>query len=789
MAIISQQILHVYIQLTQYLEKDVIHMKNRIIAIILIAFISTQACIITNIFSTKEDHGNEIIIGDKKIQVNAVYSDKSAKEIVDAAIQYDSYRNFLLVNVIPPRNSELNSQFLILDSSTIKDKLSIKLTNEPRITYFNDIEFNPGDWEELLTLSSDVTWSIVKKEIGEYDFVFFADRNIFNFDHTQTYMLHFYSSNFPNVKYVWIEDSTLSGKTPGLSALIQPVVMSGPAFSVPWDFITHYIHFDLPLFDDLNEIVCSFGDVSSPDKYNCSKSELDRNVVSHNSVIEQAEENHDEEIVNNHESPSSNFINEDIQGTIYYLAEDPEGPDRIEAINLVTGEIQVIRAEYRETTGYDPISEESFTAEFPEKLFGIDISPNGNELAFISYSIKADGPTQKGQYSLSVLDLISGNVEDILLLDEPYGGWEGSWILWMGSPAWSPDGSEIAFIQIINNPYYALIHVVDVKTSEIDVWTFFNDIDWKGRLSWELDGAFLGGASDSNMITGSEMTYQHLVRIYPDAGSFDFIIVNANSESNIQIARDPNWSSDSSKVVFSYTESPFNPYLQFNICSIDADGFSNYQEHTSGPQQDTFPYWSPDGRHIVFARKEPIDFTNQVDGAVVENSAALEDDLWIIPIDSDEPIRITNTPDILETYPVWIADTSRMDQEESDNSDITHGILKGAIRNPSGPFPKGQVTAENIITGVTFSDEVKSGDQGNFKIDVVIPGTYVVYAYYLDGTWGYTQYSICEWDRNPRNPDECKDKSHSLIEVIVNQGEIIDNINIYDYLPGSTFGQ
>ncbi len=120
------------------------------------------------------------------------------------------------------------------------------------------------------------------------------------------------------------------------------------------------------------------------------------------------------------------------------------------------------------------------------------------------------------------------------------------------------------------------------------------------------------------------------------------VTVNIHGGHRVQLtdpalnAQVPNWSPDSTKIVFSI----FPPDGPFNIAIINADG-SGLRQLTfdSGDRASVFPSFSPDGTKIIYTRILPDGnrelFTMNADGSNVQRltrTAALERFAhWIIP--------------------------------------------------------------------------------------------------------------------------------------------------------------
>jgi Tol biopolymer transport system component len=142
---------------------------------------------------------------------------------------------------------------------------------------------------------------------------------------------------------------------------------------------------------------------------------------------------------------------------------------------------------------------------------------------------------------------------------------------WDGFPAWSPDGSQIAFES--DRDGNLEIYVMDADGSNARRLTFdgiHNSIYGRGIIAWSPDGSQIAFASGEGIYVmaadGSNM--RHLT----DEGW------------------DPAWSPDGSQIVFNWDR---------DIYIINADG-SSQQNLTGNSVLDRNPFWSPDGSQIAF---------------------------------------------------------------------------------------------------------------------------------------------------------------------------------------------
>jgi TolB protein len=191
-------------------------------------------------------------------------------------------------------------------------------------------------------------------------------------------------------------------------------------------------------------------------------------------------------------------------------------------------------------------------------------------------------------------------------------------------PAWSPDGSTIAFCA--QHGRRSAVYTVNTDGSAL------TKLSPEGRNDcdpvWSPDGASIA------------------VDTYPSDGTFRtrLAVMNADGTGRQVILGTgynffPDWSPDGTALVFS--RGLGNGFGDYDVFTVDVDG-SNLTDITNSPHRSEWtPAFSPSGTWIVYPREQ------------AESNAA-PDDLWIRSSDgTGRPHRLTDTRHSDEWNPSW----------------------------------------------------------------------------------------------------------------------------------------
>ncbi|HET9436987.1 MAG TPA: hypothetical protein VFO64_02210 [Gaiellaceae bacterium] len=154
------------------------------------------------------------------------------------------------------------------------------------------------------------------------------------------------------------------------------------------------------------------------------------------------------------------------------------------------------------------------------------------------------------------------------------------------SPAWSPDGSRIAFATSRHGGTNYEIYAMNADGSGL---TRLTNNTWNdGSPSWSPDGSRIAFASNTA------------------SGISELFVMNADGSnptqltSNMDFESTPVWSPDGSKIAFgknAYQGAAGWTGTDIYVMNADGSGATNLTQH---PDVDAQPSWSPDGSRIAF---------------------------------------------------------------------------------------------------------------------------------------------------------------------------------------------
>jgi TolB protein len=215
-------------------------------------------------------------------------------------------------------------------------------------------------------------------------------------------------------------------------------------------------------------------------------------------------------------------------------------------------------------------------------------SPDGSELAFVSRSL----PTFRRQHAGIFIKELKGDNVRLLLQDDK---------VWPRDPTWSPDGKRLAFVRgpkpvqapagLGSRPTFfdrAQVFTINLDGSGLRQLTH-SDTSFSRRPAWSPDGTTIAYTSGPS---SSKWTKADICLIDPDGSNPRQLTHGGANEDN----SDPSWSPDGKEIAFSS-----NRYGTYELYIMNVDGTNLRQVTHDLLIGAHHPSWSPDGRQIAFA--------------------------------------------------------------------------------------------------------------------------------------------------------------------------------------------
>jgi dipeptidyl aminopeptidase/acylaminoacyl peptidase len=199
-----------------------------------------------------------------------------------------------------------------------------------------------------------------------------------------------------------------------------------------------------------------------------------------------------------------------------------------------------------------------------------------------------------------------------------------------GQPAWSPDGTKIAFY----SPSAGNLDIYTMNADGTGRARLTTNPDNEGNPAWSPDGTKIAFARGSQGIFTMNADGTNQTQISNTAGvnypawspdgtkiafhrNLDIWTMTADGTGQTQLTNtpgfdngEPSWSPDGTKIAFNTTRNEPDPSAcgpcNDEVFAMNADG-TNQTRLTNNPASDYGPRWSPDGTKIAFVtnREEP----------------------------------------------------------------------------------------------------------------------------------------------------------------------------------------
>ena len=251
-------------------------------------------------------------------------------------------------------------------------------------------------------------------------------------------------------------------------------------------------------------------------------------------------------------------------------------------------------------------------------------------------------------------------------------------------PAWSPDGSKIAFVKwSVGTQDDGW--VTDVWVMEADgsgQHKIAEDPGWEGRPAWSPRGDRIAFVRDGDIYT-----------VNPDGTD------EARLTDNDVPDDDPDWSPDGTKLAFSRYDRDKD---EWGIYAMDADGSGQHEipVDVSTPDDQEFqgdkdPAWSPDGTQVAFSRDRYYYFDETLEFALR--------DVFVANADGSGTRAV---------YTDWDSDTQVDWQPLADPEAVSGGAPETTvILGPSGPGgPSATFEFVSSTPGSTFECSLDGSD-------------------------------------------------------------------------------
>ena len=239
-------------------------------------------------------------------------------------------------------------------------------------------------------------------------------------------------------------------------------------------------------------------------------------------------------------------------------------------------------------------------------------------------------------------------------------------------PAWSPDGSQIAFIS--KEHFLYVINVADGERQLLSRWT-----SW--HASWSPDG--------------------HKLVIMGDRLSLRIFDLKAGTETEIPgtgLGNSPAWSPDGKQITFRDSQDG-----NWDIRLIDIDG-RNPRWLVEAPTEERYPTWSPDGSKLAFSSLDKR-----------------ESQIFVMDFARNNKIRQLTALPFTAQAPIWSPDGKQI-AFSGKNAQSVRGIYvvsaeggKPELLIPGGsvpawccPFTRFAITPREKLT--TSWGKIKEGD-------------------------------------------------------------------------------
>jgi len=184
-------------------------------------------------------------------------------------------------------------------------------------------------------------------------------------------------------------------------------------------------------------------------------------------------------------------------------------------------------------------------------------------------------------------------------------------------PTWSPDGTQLAFST--STPTENIIP--DIYTSDADGSDLTNIT--KSSEEWESAPDFSPNGSQMCFSGGNLKIGSGIYIMNSDASNPTRLV---GDESPYRLYSDCDWSPDGTKIAYTYNPESGGNVGYGDVYVMNADG-SGKTKLTKSPDDELDPSWAPDGTKIAFSSDRDYDY-----------------DIYIMDADGSDVAQVTNLP-------------------------------------------------------------------------------------------------------------------------------------------------
>lgn len=340
-------------------------------------------------------------------------------------------------------------------------------------------------------------------------------------------------------------------------------------------------------------------------------------------------------------------------GSLLYIAYDrPENNFRPNPDGLETWEYSKVHPQEMRIELLDLASGAKQVLARERGIVGMALSQSRDKLAYMAYSVALGNPEQADVYTLKVYNFATGATQES----------PAAYMAWAGYPVWVQNDTGIAFLWSKapgepntlpvdpTNPRNGNTRIevlrYPVPGVESEDWGDL-DIDRYGAMSWRP--APDGGSGGSLVVAGTSSPW--------GSSALSQDLFQFNSEPNLAVSQltdlatglqalGPAWSNSGSKLAFAVgsggtsSEAP-----QYSIWLSDKSGATPRPLVLGSSYSNYDPAWTPDDGGILYTRfgSDPG-----------SNPSSVNEDIWLIDLDTHKNEQLTDTPDVFESHPILL---------------------------------------------------------------------------------------------------------------------------------------